>query len=199
MSIAGSALRKGGRWRPWFAAISALSPLLLIAAAPTQEPQGKYDPRLWEEDFAQIKEAMSSHYANLEWATEIRGMDLPRLSQETTRRLAVATSEAEARRALESFLNAFGDGHVGVQWPSRPLATGAQKPVMAATGIYRACREAGYGERNLPAGLNLQKMARFSPLVTAESRYFPIGTVQLKGFGTVGVLRIALFDVRPFP
>jgi hypothetical protein len=59
---------------------------------------------------------MSASYANLEWAIENRGLDLKQLSEQTESRLRQARNAVEAQRAIESFLNAFGDGHLEVKW-----------------------------------------------------------------------------------
>jgi hypothetical protein len=66
----------------------------------------------WLEDFAQLKREMSDHYANLEWAVEHRGLDLKQLSERTEARLRRARSDPEAQESIESFLSAFGDGHL---------------------------------------------------------------------------------------
>ena len=57
---------------------------------------------------------MSSHYANVEWAVDQRGMELPRLRAETEDALRQARDDAEARRILERFVDALGDGHLEI-------------------------------------------------------------------------------------
>ncbi len=84
--------------------------LVLTACGVVRGQDFKTD--VWLEDFAQLKREMSAQYANLEWAIENRGLDLKQLSEQTESRLLQARSEAEAKKIIESFLDAFGDGHL---------------------------------------------------------------------------------------
>src|ERR1700739_1672421 len=74
----------------------------------------------WLEDFHQLLDEMSSHYANLEFAVTGRRMDLPKLKQETERRIKDANDEDQERRIFQNFLDIFGDGHLGIRWPRKP-------------------------------------------------------------------------------
>jgi len=78
-------------------------------------PQTHFDSQLWVDDFHQLIGAMESHYSELDWAINDRHMDLPKLRQEE--KLKESGDEQTARRALEQFLNAFGDGHLSIEWP----------------------------------------------------------------------------------
>ncbi len=73
----------------------------------------------WLEDFAQLKREMAAHYANLEWAVAERQIDLKQLSEQTESRLRQAPNDNEARGVIESFLRAFHDGHLVVDWPTQ--------------------------------------------------------------------------------
>jgi len=53
------------------------------------------------DDLRQLTSEISAHYANLDWAVEHRRMDLPKLREDTEARLRAATSEQEARAALQ--------------------------------------------------------------------------------------------------
>lgn len=75
-----------------------------------------YDRAAWIADFEALRDAMTRDYANLEWAAE-RGMDLPALQRLALSRLETATNDAQAQRALERFVAAFGDGHLQLTWP----------------------------------------------------------------------------------
>jgi len=98
--------------------------LLVLAPFPMQSQEaGKAsgqapDTAAWLEDFEQLKHEMAVHYANLEWAITERGLNLRALSDQTVASLKEATTQAAARRVIETFLSAFGDGHLVVRWPS---------------------------------------------------------------------------------
>ena len=85
---------------------------------------------------------MSSHYANVEWAVDQRGMELPRLRAETEDALRQAKDDAEARRILERFVDAFGDGHLeaGGAREARCSSTGgpSDEARMPVDGFLRA-------------------------------------------------------------
>ena len=97
---------------------------IIFSTAERAFPQSPPRTDAWLEDFAQLKHEMAAHYANLDWAVAERRIDLKELSELTETRLREAQSEAQAQRVIELFLEAFGDGHLSVRWPSteRPLA-----------------------------------------------------------------------------
>ena len=96
--------------------------LILVAAASPASAQETVDTAGWLRDFAQLKAEMSSHYANLEWAVDGRRMDLRALSDQTAQALRTAPSSAAARQAMQSFVAAFGDGHLEIRFPTIPSA-----------------------------------------------------------------------------
>ena len=87
------------------------------AQAPNPPQSPNFDPKPWLEDFHQILDEMSSHYANLDWALDGRKMDLPRLRSETEGKLRESSDDGAARRVLDKFLAGFGDGHLELRWP----------------------------------------------------------------------------------
>jgi hypothetical protein len=112
------------------AAILACSSAL--AAAPA------YDRAAWLADFESLRDAMTRGYPNLEWAVE-RGMDLPALQKLAISRLESATDDAQARRALERFVAAFGDGHLQLIWPGAGGNASHESPESGPL-----CRRLGY-------------------------------------------------------
>ena len=82
-----------------------------IAPAVTQ-----FDPQPWIDDFHELTSAMASHYADLDWAIRDRGMNLPKLRQDTEEKLRHSGDEQSARDAMQEFLDAFGDGHLSIEW-----------------------------------------------------------------------------------
>jgi hypothetical protein len=99
----------------WISIFTTVFALLILAARSVVRGQD-FKTDVWLEDFTQLKREMSAKYANLEWAIENRGLDLKQLSEQTESRLPQARNEAEAKKIIESFLDAFGDRHLSVQW-----------------------------------------------------------------------------------
>ncbi|MDP8916423.1 MAG: hypothetical protein M3M95_04320, partial [Pseudomonadota bacterium] len=115
---------------------------LVWAAAAVAQPA--FDPKPWLEDLRQARDAMSAHYANLEWAVRDRGVDLPDAYPRLEAAMSAAKSEAEARRLFERFLSAFGDGHLRVEWPAGPAAVPAgTSPTAAAKPL---CEQLGFSD-----------------------------------------------------
>ncbi len=104
-----------------------------FAAAPAT-----YDRAAWIADFEALRDAMTRGYPNLEWAVE-RGMDLPALQKLAISRLETATDDPQARRALERFVAAFGDGHLQLTWPSS-----GNNAASESTESVPLCRRLGY-------------------------------------------------------
>lgn len=167
-------------------------------AAAEPEPGSAAFKAAWLEDFAQLRRAMALQYANLDWAVERRGMDLPALVAETERKLELAGTVAEARAALTSFVRAFGDGHLRIRWPAAQRAP-APAPAPATAQPAHICEGLGFRAASWDPGIAFHRLAGFQPLQTPSSRYFPAGVLPVPGFGPVGVLRIGLFSESNFP
>jgi Peptidase family S41 len=165
----------------------ACAAVLAFASGPAPtDAADAFDPAPWTADFEQIVGEMSSHYANLESAVTERKMDLPALKRRTEQRLAAAGSEAAAKRAIESFLNAFGDGHVQIRW-----AAPAQAPSTAATAA-PVCNRLGYENATI-GGVRFETLPEFAAVAGDEARFFPGGVLRLGAGRAVGTLRIELF------
>jgi hypothetical protein len=157
------------------------------------------DTNAWLEDFAQLKREMSTHYANLEWAVEDRGLDLKQLSERTVTRLRQARSNSEAQKAIELFLSDFGDGHLDVQWMQN---AGNASPSPANTQPTRQpalCERLGYQSQDVSPRLVFSRLNNFRELNTEDSKYFPIGFLSIPNGKNVGVIRIHLFSEYLYP
>jgi hypothetical protein len=121
---------------------------LIILAVSSSVLAQAVDTSLWLEDFTQLKQEMSAHYANLEWAVAERGVDLKALSAATEDKLRAAKTEAEAKLAIQSFLQAFGDGHLRVEW-SASKSGGEPSPRPA-----KICERLGFREWKLRPGVD---------------------------------------------
>src|SRR5690606_6710059 len=93
----------------------AVAPDAYAQTPPAAEPA--FESAGWVADWEQVRQAMSSHYANLEWAATEREAPLGALFEMGVQRLAAARSEAEAREVFERFERYLGDGHVDFVWP----------------------------------------------------------------------------------
>jgi hypothetical protein len=153
---------------------------LLAAAA--------FDSRPWLDDLRQLTSEMSAHYANLDWAVEHRRMDLPKLREGIEVRLRGATSEQEARAALQRFVDLFADGHLSLEWP-KPEAPSQTPPASSL------CARLGYRRPQAP-GIDFSQILAFTPL---GGEPFPHGLLRLGRRRTLGVLRIALFSEHSSP
>ena len=160
----------------------------LVQAAPLSDA--------WLEDFAQLKHEMSDHYANLEWAVDDRRMDLKQLSQDTESRLRRASHDIEARFAIQSFISAFGDGHLHVDWPAAASKTA---DVQVATIQQPISSRLGFHHEELTPGIEFTKLDCFRELSTADSKFFTIGVLSLPNGKKLGLLRIAIFNTHCFP
>jgi hypothetical protein len=143
----------------------------------------------WVEDFHQLLAEISSHYANLDSAIADRKIDLASLKQRTEERLRAAKTDEEAKEAITTFMDAFGDGHASVRWNSSAAAAANEaddRPL---------CERLGYASR--PAGgLDFARAGDFEAMPDEQ---FPGGLLRLPGKRTAGVLRITLFSERMHP
>jgi hypothetical protein len=170
---------------------------IIFSTAERAFPQSPPRTDAWLEDFAQLKHEMAAHYANLDWAVAERRIDLKELSELTETRLREAQSEAEARRVIELFLQAFGDGHLSVRWPSteRPLANVKNADPSADS----LCARLGFHEQKTSPGIAFSRLQGFEQHTTPDSKYFPIGVLVLAEGKRIGLVRIALFSEHRFP
>jgi hypothetical protein len=152
------------------------------------------DRERWASDFQQLIEELSSHYANLEWAVSERRVDLVALKSETEKALHAARDEQDARSVLRKFLRAFGDGHLQITWADRNEGQ-RSSPDTSKSSL---CSRLGYRDQ-MKEGVNLRLLPGYQDVEGPEAKAFPGGILKLKGGGSVGVLRIALFSERAFP
>ena len=93
------------------ACIAVATSSIAQAAAPSP-----FDPKPWLEDLEQVRESLSTKYANLEWAVLQHEIDLTTLFNETKAGIASATSDTEARASFDRLAHKLGDGHVRFRW-----------------------------------------------------------------------------------
>jgi hypothetical protein len=151
------------------------------------EPSRPFDPAPWLEDLDALTDAMSSHYANLDFATHERRLDLARVKKRAQDRLRAATSTDDARRAFRRFLNSFGDAHLDIDWTPAAATTGE-----APKKTGGLCARLGYEDHDR-GGIDFTLVPGFTPIADADARDVPGGVLELAHAGKIGVVRIDLF------
>lgn len=159
--------------------------IVLIAVAP-------FDDGPWLTGLDRIRDAMSEHYANLEWVAGVRHVDLKLLYDTTRDVLEAATTQQQAQKALDDFADGMGDGHVWIDWtaPGSEGAAGISAPP-------DLCTRLDYHSVRLRAGVDFASTGRYQAISSGATRYFAIGILHLKSLD-VGVIRIPIFGARPY-
>ncbi|HLM02983.1 MAG TPA: S41 family peptidase [Pyrinomonadaceae bacterium] len=182
----------------WSSIFTTVFALLVSAACSVVHAQD-FKTDVWSEDFAQLKREMSAQYANLDWAIEARGLDLKQLSAQTESRLLAARSESEAKKIIESFLDAFGDGHLSVQWMQNKDNNSSPADNTQPNSPIPLCRRLRYQSHNQTARIAFNRLNNFREISTEDSKYFSIGVLRVAARRDVGVIRIAVFSEEAFP
>ncbi len=153
-----------------------------------------FDSQPWLDDFHQLIEAMDSHYSDLEWAINDRRMDLPKLRFQTEEKLRESADNQTAQRALEQFLNAFGDGHLSIEWPRNDISSPALEP----GAVEPLCSRLGYKTPS-NAGIDFSLLPGFAVVPGEGAELFSGGLLTLHGGKKLGLIRIASFTEHGFP
>jgi hypothetical protein len=178
-----------------FTTVLALLALAACGAARGQD----FKPDVWLEDFAQLKREISASYANLEWAIEARGLDLKQLSEQTESRLVAARGEAEAKKIIESFLDAFGDGHLSVQWAQNKANNSSPADNTPPASPMPLCQRLNYQSQNRTPRIAFTRLNNFREIDTEDSKYFSVGVLRVAAKRDVGVIKITIFSEYAFP
>lgn len=173
--------------RAWIAVVTALTLGFCTNFAVASDAKS-FDPKIWLEDLAQMRQAFSAKYVNFEWAVFDRQADLAGLFADAQKRVEVSGSDADARAAFDRLIRQIGDGHVQLQWPkSRATKLHAVTPDPCA----------GYDQAN--GGSPVAALAQgYEALETPQSATFPAGVITL-GQRRLGVIKIPSFDPSAAP
>ena len=179
---------------PAFLCLAALIGTLVQAQSNAGRtcPVAGFNAQPWLEDFQQLTSEMAAHYSDLEYATEERHMDLPKLRRETEATLGASCSENEAKQALQSFLRPFGDGHLGIEWADG----GAQSAPEKTASL---CGRLGYKKWALNSGIDFSQLPQFTTIGGDGADWFPGGILKLSENERLGVIRFAIFSEHAFP
>jgi peptidase S41-like protein len=171
----------------------AVASSALSARVDPPDASTAFDPALWLEDLHALI-AMSSHYANLDFAIRERRMDLAKVRRRAEDRLHAARSDDDAKRAFRQFLSAFGDAHLGIDWT--PAATETNERGTRAGPL---CARIGYEERQDRGGVDFAQVPGFASIDDADATDVPGGVLTLPGGEKLGVIRIAVFMETAHP
>ena len=162
----------------------------LAIAAASLGAAPAFDPKPWLEDFDQVHDAITTRYANFEWAVFDRETDLPSLFAETRLRIANASDDGDARAAFDRFLRRLGDGHMEFHWPRTQAAPAGAGPPLSR------CAALGYDSKYLPA-LVAANMPGYRAL-SGGPEEFPAGLIEVAG-REVGVIKVSMFATEAWP
>lgn len=160
--------------------------LLMPSLDAEAQTAGKWNPTGWIDDLHLIKQTLITKYANLQWLTQDREVNLDSLFADTEARIRASGSDAGARAALDRLIRRIDDGHVGLDWPTAISTSGKQEGPRDATAF---CSSIGYTEKRGAADV-AEALAGYAPL--AGWPQFPTGTISVAGH-RVGLLRIEVF------
>ncbi|MFJ6025538.1 S41 family peptidase [Brevundimonas sp. NPDC092305] len=174
-----------------FAAVLMLAAATPVAAQIPPEPT-PFNAEGWVADLQQTREAMASHYANLQWAATEREAPLGQLFQVGEQRLRAARSDAEAREVFDRLEQYLGDGHVDFVWAPAPSGGAGQ----GGADERPPCDVLGYRADGRDGSAIATRLPGYQPL-EGESG-FPAGIVEIDG-RKLGVIRIAQLSPRAHP
>ena len=172
--------------------------LLSILAAPAaaQTPTPAYDAEAWVADLHQVREAMGSHYANLDWAATERETPFPQLFAAGEQRLRAAHSEAEAREVFDRLEQYLGDGHVDFVWPRAGGAIPTGGETDDGEDDRPPCERLGFRADGRDGSAIATRLPGYRALDGDSG--FPAGVVEIEG-RKVGVIRIAQMSASAQP
>ena len=157
-----------------------------------------FDGSAWLADYDQLKTAVEHGYANLQWTRSSKQVDLVALNATALRQLQQATSNSESRRAIQTFIAGFKDGHFHLErkppraidavlsWFNRERTT----PVDFAMGAAEVCSALGFGNKTHELAVS-----GAAPLPNST---FAAGLLTSGTGKRFGIIRIPLFQQREY-
>lgn len=184
-----------------FAAVALA--VLFFALKPTEA----FDRELILADYARLKQHLSEAYANLEWVTGHRGLDLKALDTKTTQAISKASSPGEAREALHAFVNAFRDPHFYAKnlKPSMlnrltsAVSSSKKTAIISNMSARKACNSLGFSNRDLGFDLKFERQSGYRKVSSDDANPFHAGVLKLDSGERLGFIRIAHFGEDGYP
>jgi hypothetical protein len=156
--------------------------LLLATGASADQ---SFDPKPWLADLDEMRAALETRYANIEWLVTDRGADLDEYFARTRKRIAYAQDDGDARAAFDKLIRRIGDGHIDLEWPQVPIEETVNVPVDNC---------AAYDVRKAGTALASQ-MPGYEAL---PGDVFAAGVVHIAN-RRLGILRIGIFSPEGMP
>ena len=161
--------------------------------APIGNQTARWNPQPWLEDLRQIEQTINSKYANLEWLTGQRQVNIAALFEDTDSRLRSAGSDAEARAVFDRLLRKINDGHVVLNWPHAGAMP--QGSISGTASEKDFCHAIGYAAK--PGTVNVAaNLEGYRALGSDET--LTVGLVTVAG-QQIGVLRLEVFMPQHSP
>ncbi len=163
----------------------------------SRSPQFSHEK--WRQDYQALKTFLETGYANLEWMKQARKLDLAALDTATRKSLDAANSDIEARRALEKFLAAFGDGHLRLRDPEKPSPASAETlpSIDSESPGNKVCQALGFRIRSNRFSIPFEDAPKFTP-VSGDDDSFRTGVFTPDNGKKYGVIRIPLFSSNAY-
>jgi len=185
--------------------------VLLFAAlactprAAAGEPAATFDRVAWQQDYAQLKQALEQGYANLAWfGSPQGGVDLPALDRQTRRALSGAENDAQAAQALRDFVAGFHDGHFSFLAALAPaVVTAAPAPALredlAGLDAEAACAVLAAADGRVAFSLPIETLPGFHLTRDGLVQPFRSGVWTSADGVRTGVVRIQSFSADDYP
>lgn len=168
----------------------AAAAAFLMGSAPAAAQPDSWSPEPWLEDLTELRTALETKYANLQWLLTERELDLAGLFDRAGGALRGARSDSDAVAIFNRIVARIDDGHVALAWPrsSTPAAAPSSPPTPSPT-IEAYCRARGFDARVSPwVGPALPGY-----VAVADGDRFPAGVMDVGGI-RAGILRIGKFE-----
>ena len=169
--------------------------------ARAQLPAAPFDRGAWRDDYAFFKKVLEQRYSNLAWfAAPEGGVDLPALDRRTTAALGAATSDEEARVAIQNFVGALHDGHFSQLPPAEPASTDSlarpADPTYDRADPTTGCASLGFAPDGPPQFSRVfEQLPGFRLLADGIGTPFRAGEIRTSGDAhPIGILRIPSFE-----
>jgi hypothetical protein len=185
-------------WTQWGVALAVVAVAGTVGA---RAQSTGFDRRPWLEDYAALKQAIETRYANLAWfASPEGGVDLPALDRRTLAALQSAASDEDGRSAVLNFVRSFRDGHFSPLASLAPAARVAvvrpSNPTYAREDPTNGCAALGYAvSADTTFSESFEAVSGFHLVSDGLSQPFRAGWLTLDGqAGRLGVVRIPEFE-----
>ncbi len=177
---------------------------LSVGAAPiacAQVTAAPFDRAAWRDDYAFFKKVLERRYSNLAWfASPEGGVDLPALDRRTAAALNAATSDEDARLAIQNFVRSFHDGHLSEMGPAaaakRDSVARPADPTYDRADPATGCAALGFAPDGVPQfSKAFEQLPGFQLLADGIDTPFRAGEIRATGDAhAIGILRIPSFE-----